>query len=64
MDGMRADLPSGKSTLGFGIKAWVQRKRGSNIPYKPDLPLRYTGDLADEKAEKLWLASKLGVKLD
>ena len=62
MDGMRAPLPSGKATLGFGIKAWVQRKRGSNIPYEPDPSLRYTGSLADETALKLWLADKLGVQ--
>lgn len=61
MDGMGAALPSGKATLRFGIKAWVQRRRGSNIPYAPDPSLRYTGSLADEAALKQWLAGKLGV---
>ncbi len=62
MDGMGAPLPSGKATLRFGIKAWVQRRRGSNIPYAPDPSLHYTGSLADEAALKQWLAGKLGVK--
>lgn len=61
MDGMTAPLPSGKATLSFGIKAWAQRQRGSNQPYRPDPSLRYTGDLADEPALKRWLAAKLGV---
>jgi hypothetical protein len=61
MDAAHTPLPSGKATLGFGIKAWVQRQRGSNVPYDPDPSLRYTGDLADEAALKHWLAGKLGV---
>jgi hypothetical protein len=61
MDGVRAPLPSGKASLSFGIKAWVQRQRGSNIPYRPDPSLTYTGSLADETALKRWLAVKLGV---
>ena len=64
MDGLRAPLPSGKATLRFGIKAWVQRQRGSNIPYEPDPSLHYTGSLADEGALKHWLAGKLGVTGD
>jgi hypothetical protein len=61
MDGMRTDLPSGRATLAFGIKAWVQRARASNVPYEPDPALRYPGNLSDEAALKAWLASKLGV---
>ena len=62
MDGMRTPLPSGKATLTFGIKAWVQRERGSNVSFKPDPSLRYTGSLADEAALTRWLADALGVK--
>jgi hypothetical protein len=62
MDGMRAPLPSGKATITFGIKAWVQRKRGSNLPYRPAPALRYTGPLSDEAALRAWLAAKLKVR--
>ena len=61
MDGMQTPLPSGKGRLTFGIKAWIQRARGSNIPYRPDPAWVYTGDLADEAALKTWLAAKLGI---
>ena len=62
MDGMGAPLPSGRATLGFGIKAWAQRVRGSNVPYKPEAGLQYDGSLADEAGLKTWLAGKLGVE--
>ena len=63
MDAMRAPLPSGKATMSFGIKAWAQRVRGSNVTYKPDAALRYSGSMADELGLRRWLGSKLKVRM-
>lgn len=51
-------LPSAvQEGLRYGKKAWIKRKRGSNVSYKPAPDLTYHGDPADEAAFEEWLAS-------
>lgn len=59
MDISRVDLPSGLFSLGYGHKAWTERPRGSNVPYRPAAAWTYTGDLRDNAAWKAWLETKL-----
>ena len=56
MEVTRIDLPSGKAGLSFGHKAWIARRRGSNVPYKPLPAYTYSGDLGDDQAMRRWAA--------
>jgi len=49
-------LPSGQGRFVFGHKAWIERPRGSNVPYTPRPGLTYHGDLNDDAAVRAWLA--------
>ena len=59
MDISRVDLPSGLFALGYGHKAWTERPRGSNVPYRPAAQWTYAGDVRDDAAWKAWLDSRL-----
>ncbi|HEX5182002.1 MAG TPA: S41 family peptidase [Allosphingosinicella sp.] len=50
-------LPSGLAGFGFGHKAWIERPRGSNIPYTPAPRLTWTGKPGDEAGLRRWLAT-------
>ena len=53
-------LPSNYSDLSYGHKAWTSRPRANNQPYTPAQGLVYTGNPADEKAVRTWVASLFG----
>ncbi len=52
-------LPSGMLGFSYGVKAWVERPRGSNVAYAPTAALTYAGDPADEEGWRRWLAETL-----
>jgi hypothetical protein len=59
MDNYGAVLPSGRIALTFGVKAWLDRPRGSNVSYSPAAEWLFTGDLGDDNAWRTWLAEKI-----
>jgi hypothetical protein len=58
--GTTITLPSGHARIAYGDKAWIDRPRGSNVPYTPVAGLTYTGDLGDNAAVKAWVAQIVG----
>jgi hypothetical protein len=50
-----AKLPSGQAFLIYGDAAWIDRTRGSNVPYTPQGGMLYTGDPANESALKAFV---------
>jgi hypothetical protein len=52
-------LPSGQARLIFGNKAWLDRPRGSNVPYTPAANLTWGGAPNDDAGVKAWLDKAL-----
>ena len=55
MDVRQVRLPSGLANAVFPMKVYRGRKRGSNVPAKPDHA--YTGDMRDTDQIERWIAS-------
>ena len=52
-------LPSTLSGFGFGHKAWIERPRPSNRPYRPTRKLTWHGSPDDDAGERKWLLESL-----
>lgn len=59
MESRGAVLPSGKLSYSHGVKAWLERPRGSNVSYAPTAAMTYRGNPSDEAAWRGWLANQL-----
>ena len=60
MDTDYLTLPTGAYQMSYGMKAWIERPRGSNVPYTPSEQWLYRGNEGDDNAWRIWLAERVG----